>query len=346
MDDLLNPVSSPPARRRAPRVVIALMGVASVATSLLAFAAAPASAAPPSARSYYVSGYSLSWAYDRGCDAGTADKNTAGTQTHYVVLDFGSLYKNSVGTWTVSGFGHPFSLAKARDMVQQWAYGYWTCTGTDTASTAYVGLGTNNSAGEITSAAGLQFANTAQSAVNWAKSHPSTSTAAYAQGRPAGANDFEDFNVSNLNTKSRNWIDGYNSASSRPMMLNYGAASGCPTSFVPSAGSCNASLNAETIWRVSWGPSTSAAFPLPEIYSTSGSNAKQWRYLSRYSYNEHGSAFRFQGVMAQSGACSQRGGCTGTDNTPSEAWSQLDAQVSADPITDSTVGPPTNIWWK
>ncbi|WP_418063512.1 hypothetical protein [Pimelobacter simplex] len=305
--------------------------------------AAPASAAPTSVKSFYVSRYSLSWAYDRGCDAGRHDLTAAGAQRRYVVLDFGAMYKNASGTWMLTAFsGADISFPQARDMVAQWARGYWVCVGSDVESVAYVALGTNNSNGQqhITAEAGRRLAGAAKNAyqittdgVSW-----------YRQARPVGGNDFEDWGrPAWLNGASRAWIDGYNGVSGARPMLNYGAAGGCPTSSVPGVGSCNAGLNAETIWRVSW---SGTAYPLPEVYASSGANAKQWRYLSKYAVTAHGSKFFFPGVMAQSGACSQSAaGCPGTGNGPGAAWNQLDTQVNADPATATTPGSPTNIWW-
>ncbi len=322
-------------RRRISLVIIAFIA----ALALTAVVATPASAAPASGNSYYVTGYSTSWAYSVGCTLGTADKNLAGTQRHVVVLDFGAMYLSSSSVWMVTAFqGADFSLASARVMVQEFAHGYWVCTGSDTTSTAYVGLGTNNSWGTITASAGAALAVQANTAWNTIQNN------GWIQGFAIGANDFESWNQSSSSaTAARAWIDGYNGVSSKPFFVNYGSADGCPTAAMPSAGSCNVGLPAETIWRVSW---SGVAYPLPEIYVTTGAWAKQWRYLSLYSYVNHGGRFSFQGVMTQSGACAQVGGCPGADNSPSTGWSQLNTQVNADSRTATTPGAPTDIRWK
>ena len=54
----------------------------------------------------------------------------------------------------------------------------------------------------------------------------------------------------------------------------------------------------------------------------------------------------FPAVMAQQGACEQRGGCTGTDNSPATAWTQLDEQLDGDSRTATDPGAPTNIHWQ
>jgi hypothetical protein len=67
---------------------------------------------------------------------------------------------------------------------------------------------------------------------------------------------------------------------------------------------------------------------VPEIYLSTGANARQWQTLSKYSALKKGSRIDFSGVMTQYGACQQRGGCTFSDgsdmmNTPEEGLSQL-----------------------
>lgn len=95
------------------------------------------------------------------------------------------------------------------------------------------------------------------------------------------------------------------------------------------------------IWYVSWaGPN----WPLPEIYTTSGSQAKQWKYLSLYAYTKHGSKMNVIGSLTQYLACN--GGCTGTNNTASAGWSQLYDQLNSDSrITDTTLH-STDIDWQ
>lgn len=304
--------------------------------------ATAADAAPLSARSYYVKGgFNGNWAYQAGCTAGTADLQMDGKQTRVVVLDFGALTVAADGSGTFSGFGDPMSIADARAMVVQWAEGYWTCT--DTTSVAYIALGTNNSGGTLTSAAGARLAQ----AVNTAVSDVSGGVDYYLQARPIGGIDFEDFDEygstsTTLNAKSIAFLNGYN-ANTAYSVVNFGAASGCPSASAPSATSCNPPLQAETIYQVSW---SGAAYPLPEIYNTSGTNAEQWRYLSRYGYNKHSGQYfsTFMGVMAQSGVCSQQGGCSGTDNDPSTAWTQLNSALHEDPVIAVSPWAPTNIW--
>ena len=200
---------------------------------------------------------------------------------------------------------------------------------------------TNNGPGaSVTSAAGGRLAVLARSTANQANA------AGYGyQVHPISANDFEAFGMGSAHaTASRAWMNGYNGTSGAQLFVNYGSADGCPISSVPGANSCNVGLNAESIFHVSY---TGVAWPLPEIYTETGSQAAQWRYLSRYAKANHGTQFHFQGVMAQHGACSQVGGCAGTNNGPGDAWNQLRGQVDSDPNLPGTIiNGPTDIFYQ
>lgn len=83
--------SSPPNRRQHIRPATGL----SLAVSPLGFlgVAQPAfAAAPPNSISYYVTGYSTSWAYNAGCSLGQLDLGRPGTQRSVAVLDFGAMW--------------------------------------------------------------------------------------------------------------------------------------------------------------------------------------------------------------------------------------------------------------
>ncbi|MFD2023993.1 peptidase inhibitor family I36 protein [Promicromonospora aerolata] len=297
----------------------------------------PFVAAPSSRPSYYVSTQSTTWARNVGCSIGTSDRNQGGRQVHTIVLAFGKTTKGGDGVHRLSYFGGADrTFADARRMVVAMGKGYDGCTGADTTSVLRIGLGTSNYPGSaVTGAAGRALARAAKGAAS--------DLADYSQATAWGAVDFEAWGAgSGLNGQSRNMLDGYNGVTGRRPLVNFGSADGCPTSSVPSAGSCNAGLSADTIWYVS---TRGAARPLPEIYTTTGSQAKQWKNLSLYAHRK-GAAMSFPAVMAQRGACDQRGGCTGTDNSPATAWTQLNEQLDGDSRTATNPGAPTNIHWQ
>ena len=84
------------------------------------------------------------------------------------------------------------------------------------------------------------------------------------------------------------------------------------------------------MWWVSEG--FALAHPLPEIYTNSGSMARQWyARLARYTDVRHSADMVIAGTLTQFRACQQVGGCTTTDNTPSQGWTQLYDLPNADP---------------
>jgi len=221
-------------------------------------------------------------------------------------------------------------------MAEQFAKGYWVGTGADVTSSLYVAIGTNNSAGTVTSGAGAALARVAKT--GWATADAN----GWTQAHTIGANDFEAWgHPASSSTAAAQWLSGYNGTSGRVFLVNIGSADGCPTASVPSAGSCNAGLNAETIWKVSY---SGAAYPMPEIYTTSSSQAKQWKYLSLYALAKHSRKLTFLGVLTQSGACGTS--CPGADNTPATGWNQLYKQLHSDKRTATTPGAPTDIDWQ
>jgi hypothetical protein len=99
----------------------------------------------------------------------------------------------------------------------------------------------------------------------------------------------------------------------------------------------------EDVWWVAWG--SRSAWPLPEIYTNSGSQAQQWYELSLYSYRRHGRPMTVAGVLSQRRACRQSttDPCTGINNTPSRAWSQLWGLLNRDRRTAQTIRWATDI---
>jgi hypothetical protein len=300
--------------------------VATVVVGLGADSAAAAPTPPPYYKSYYMDTASRSALYDLGCAHGKADKSRAGTQRSVVILNFGAVYYSSnAGTYYATLFdGSDTRLTAVRDAVKQYGYGYLICTEADTESSTTVALGTNNSAGTITSAAGSYFANRVDEIGAYFDS------LAYNQVFAAGANDIE-LGWSSP-TVVRNWLNGYDSANSY-RMFDYGDAAGCPTTRIPSGNDCGTAAHpewtAEDVWFKSWG--STPVFPVPEIYTTSGSQAKQRKYLSLYAYTQHGSRMNFVAALTQYHACLQiPSGCSGMDNTPGQGWTQLYDQLNSD----------------
>jgi hypothetical protein len=138
---------------------------------------------------------------------------------------------------------------------------------------------------------------------------------------------------------TRRWIRGYKSVTSTPY-FNFGGAAGCPP-----IGFCQGDWTIEDIWYAAWG--SGVALPLPEIYSSTGSNAEQWYRLSLYSYKAHGQRMDIAGVMSQLQSCwDQHDRCRGIRNPPNKSWSQLWHALNKDPRTAQPLRFSTNITWQ
>jgi hypothetical protein len=274
--------------------------------------------------------------YNIGCSLGTRDWQLPGVQDNIVVLDFGRPM-TSGGAYGTKLFSGAFaSTAQIASGVVEFAHGYYHCTSTDFDSHMRIAIGTSNYGPEVIAAHGRawgQMVNTISQRV--------TAAGYSSQVDVAAGSDME--GSWNSAAVTRAWVDGYAAATTR-LLYNYGAASGCPP-----YGSCATSAfpdwTVEDIWYISWG--SPPAYPLPQIYLTSGANAQQWYRMSLYALQNHGQKMTFPGVLTQQTACNQAGCPDAVANTPETGWSQLDDALNADERTAQ--GPPrwsTDIGWQ
>jgi hypothetical protein len=120
--------------------------------------------------------------------------------------------------------------------------------------------------------------------------------------------------------KADMWMQGYNGHGGRRAMHIHNSADGCPRDGSDN-GWCNNGWNQYWMWRLSWW--YDPALPMPQIYATTGVNARQWQKIDEYGARHHGDGMHFYGVMSQQGACLQVGGCVSTNNGPDTASGAL-----------------------
>jgi hypothetical protein len=283
-------------------------------------AGAPATQAKPrTSSSRYVSSASASTAYDQGCAQGQADAQ-APAQSSEVVLDFGG--QNAANTGSILTNGTIVSFAQIQVVAEQFAYGYYLCTASDTSSILDLALGTNNSAYQVSGTGGAAWAASVVGPVrSWLTAH-----GADAQVTAIGANDMEPGFSANV-TGTRAWVTAYSNAN-RGRLVNYGSADGCPQSSSAN-GSCSNGWRQADVWYVSWG--APAAFALPEIYVRAQS--AQWTMISRY------------GATAQSGQVFFDGPLTTSPSyySPADAWTRLWSDLNASPDTAQSLLYSSNI---
>jgi hypothetical protein len=258
------------------------------------------------------------------------------------VLDYGTQETGGVrqpGTTASSSTprisdGHVVSTAR------QYIAGFLACRPSP-ASTATVALGVNNKSdgGLPPAAAGSRWA----SDVNAVAAAVHTSGWDRAGIIVAAANDLEP--AWGTPTAARQWLSAFTSGSTATV-YDYGSADGCP-SYGSSSVTCANGWTVADVYAVATGAGPTLA-ALPEIYTPSGTQARQWSAISAWGVHHSGGPVRFAGAFSTWTACEQRGGCTGRiDNSPSTSWSQLWVELRAHPDTTVTALPwVSDIRWE
>jgi hypothetical protein len=262
-----------------------------------------------------------------------------------IVLDFGwpQLQKDTGthGTQLFSDYmaGKTFATnSQIAQAVQAFAQGYHDQVSQKqniAHSQLVIAIGTNNKQG-ISNASGQTWAALVDQVNTWVKQQQD------AEIKIAAASDMELGWNTAQNTRS--WVDGYKAYFSSngkfaPTLYNYGDAAGCPP-----YGRCNGGWTQDDVWYISWGSGVSA--PLPEIYTTTGSQAKEWANLVKYSFTKDPNhPMIIAGVMTQYQSCLDQNDHSGTDNTPAQGRSQLWNALNADEQTAQTLKNPQTLRW-
>jgi hypothetical protein len=300
---------------------------------VLAIGAAGSCHKPPSAetRSYYMARTGLSDAASLGCyNAGKSGR---------ITLFFGSP-TSVAGTYGATLWGAPdLTASQIGARIKEVVRGYAYCR-TNARHRLIIGVGTSNSTIDGRSDAwvrahGDAWSRTVESLANWAHGN----FPGHAQ--IVGAWDVEPSWSSFA--KAEQWMHGYDGNAGRRLLHVNSSADGCPTSSAGN-GPCNNGWNQQRVWHMAWQHDPS--LPIPQIYTTSGSQAHQWQLIDLWATTSAGDGMYFYGTMSQHGACRQVGGCTGLDNTPHEANDQLRWWLGSDRRTaqDDVVG-MTDVNW-
>lgn len=274
--------------------------------------------APSASLSRFMNTVDTEILYLEGKHLGTLAAST--TRDDIIVLDFGwpkyDAKTKIYGTLLFSGFGAGHNFASTNEIenaVRAFAQGYHDqiiLNNNANGSKVAIAIGTNNKKGASYKHA-QAWASMVDKVNSWAKCHE------YSEIIVVAASDMEMGWNSARNT--RTWVNGYKSYfldNNRPFitLYNYGDATGCPPD-----GNCNNGWTQEDVWYISWGSGISS--PLPEIYTTNSSQAKEWANLVKYSFTKDpNNPMIIAGVMTQYQACQDQGGCSGTNNTPEQGW--------------------------
>lgn len=234
-----------------------------------------------------------------------------------VILAFGRPMRHH-GASGASLFGTRFaSTDDIGGAARAYAAGYSRCS--SDGPRLHLAIGTSNYGQGVTFRHGAAWARMVNAANDWAHQRGLQAAVEF-----AGANDIE---LSwNGPARSKSWVRGYDSVAEWPY-FDYGDAAGCPPK-----GNCLGAWTQEDVWFVAWG--ARSAWPLPQIYTPTGSMAQEWYRLSLYSYMRHGWRMTMAGALSQHTACRQSSdSCWGMNNAPMKAWRQLHKLLNGDPRT-------------
>ncbi len=304
--------------------------------------------------SYYITSIEPDKMYNLGCDLGTRDAITDGIQDSLVILDFGSpTNKNGeLGASLLSS--NPTATTTLALAVETYAKGYYDCTAGDYSSHLTIGIGTTNY--QLSGGTGWTGAVTRDHGHAWTWMVNAVNDYIIQQGYSSqvsvvGANDLE---VS-FNTPANTipWIDAYDDWNLYPL-IDFGDLAGCPTRLRPDW-TCGNGWTMDNVWYKAYGASPNS--PLPEIYLTYGTNARQWAYLSHWAVlNKEGHRIDFLGTLTQWTACEQSGynGCyqndtdpdNDTNNTPFQGYDQLYDELLYWPETAQELRWASDMMWK
>ena len=307
-------------RARATRAIGGVAVTVLVSGGLALALASPANATPtkpPVDSTYYITGSNTTTAYNEGCSQGTFD-GSAGVDSEDI-LDFGGQLSNGSGAKSVFATSS-LTNAQISAVAIAFAHGYYVCTGSHTSSVLTLGIGTNNSASDVSTAGGTAWG-------NLVKSTASTSSGdGYAsQVIVDGANDIEPSWASSSGTY--NWAVAFASAAPNSAYLNYGSADGCSQTDASWNDACSNGWNTKDVWETSWG--VSAALPDPEIYNSA--QPQQWTEIGVYSYNAHSNdLMEFQGPLDEHPMDS-------STYTDSQAWTAFETDLDSHSQTSQTM---------
>ena len=304
---------------------------------------------PITTTSWYQDSVSESLFYDKGCNVANGVESGTEPGAPLVMMSFGNPEKIDASTWGASMYSQPTqSTVQIKQAIQQWGKGFYICLDSSLrASTdVKIGAGVTNqfpSSWDRNTANnhGQQWGTMIKNANDWFSTNGYASVV-----RAVGGSDVE-LGYKGPN-ESRGWVDGYNSVTNTGFLYNFGDAAGCQTFSSGDANSCGTTSypgwTSADVYYVSY--EVPLAFPLPQIYNTGGTNAEQWVMISQWAVNNGKGKLSFTGPLTQYQACSQVGGCSGTNNTASDAWTQMKNKMDAKPDTVSDMAKSTDIKWQ
>ena len=292
--------------------------------------------APSATLSDYVTDLDYSQWATNGCDQAEATYSPT-VLSAQVILDFGqpddtggeygTLLIDSGDTFAQWDSGGDSGI---RYLLANYLDGYWSCHSSSTPPLDVV-VGVSNIYSDIdtsTNTNGYQMGEVVSALDSWLSGNGESSLMVVSAG-----SDTETGWADHSHTV--NYLDQVAAAGGDyDGIWDFGDAGSCSYTGYTGSAECGVTGWTEAqVLDIAWGESWAA--PVPEIYNTGGYQAEQWYWLSKGSVSTSGYPIGFRSELTQSAACTQHGGCTDTDNTPSTGWTQLYDQLTSDAATSA-----------
>jgi hypothetical protein len=274
---------------------IAVAAIGALMASLLAASGVAAQSFPGYGYSYYMKTTDTGATNSLGCVLGNKWDDGSAPQDNLAVLIYGQALRSSSGTYGASAYGGSggfASVTEIKNAVYELAHGFATCIAPNTTAHLQIAVATTNS-GDYPNMTTSQI--TAHGAA-WANMVDAINAMILAAGfnsRVAivGGNDLElDWGVYD---RSKAWTDGYHSAASSPY-YDVGSADGCPP-----YGGCDNGWSQARVYQVAYG--NVSAWPVPQVYTGSGSQAAQWEAISLWATKNSKPSIWFLGALTEYG---------------------------------------------
>jgi hypothetical protein len=312
--------------RTVPRLI--LSGAVALAGQLVTALPVAAQTYPGNSVSYYMTSHDGQAAYNAGCTLGHAATNGSRPSSERIIMSFGAPGYVTNGSGQITSYGAWFYLPGSgyqttsviANVVENFGAGFWACS--SYTPTLMIAAGVTSEASLI-AGHGTAWAQMVNQINAYFVAHQYSG-----QVSARGALDAENETGWATYTADKAWADAYSSAGSY-LYFDYGDAGGCSTTSYNNSVFCNLSWKQSMFYYLSWG--ALLAVPFPEIYATSGANASQWKMIVLYAYAYGGAtSMDISASLTQYAACSQKGGCSGTNNTASAGWTQLYNALNSD----------------
>lgn len=292
---------------------------------------------PKTTTALYLNTVNQTTLYNQGCNAGDRVDSGSDPKSSEAILAYGSPVKIDANTYGATLFSAPDAgTTQIRTASQQYAQGWYDCLSSanksDSTVLLKVAIGvTNQYPSSWTNSTVSNHGDAWAKLVDGANGWRTPVLAAKVVFRGAG-----DIELGwSAPGKARAWVDGYNGHSSNWFYVNFGGAAGCQTFSSGDENSCGTSTypswTSSDVYYVS--EEVATAIPLPQIYRTDAVQAEQWVMISQWGVDHSKPRLFFDGPLSQNGACGQVGGCSGTDNTATQAWNQMVNKMDARPQT-------------